>query len=54
METQIIKHYVNYKGGINNLLVVQVVSGFLTLQVFHGKSAMSEAKKWQKKFHAKK
>ena len=49
MKTQLIKYYVSHNG-INNLLVVCVVYGWLQLAQFHGKSAMRRATTWRNKF----
>jgi hypothetical protein len=52
MKTQIIKSFSNYKGGINNMPHVQVISGFLTLAHFTGETAEQRAKRFQKQFEA--
>ncbi len=46
-----ITNYVNYKGGVNNLKCVHVMSGFLTLQVFTGDTSTRRAKSFIKKFN---
>lgn len=43
---QLLKYYMNYKGGINNLLVCKITMQYSVLQVFAGKGAEKSANKW--------
>lgn len=52
MKTQLIKSYISHNGGVNNLLVVNVMSGYLLLAQMFGKTALRRAKTWQRKFES--
>jgi hypothetical protein len=49
MNINLLVSYYNHKGGVNNLKVVSVCSGFITIKSFSGKTAEKRAKAFAKK-----